>query len=339
MEAARRTAVRGHDDMIRAAVHDRPGTTARDLTFEQALAWLETAGDAGENVLWIDCAAPDAAEIESLEQSLQLHPLTVEDLTHRNQRAKLEEYPGYLFLVVHWFATADTTAHPHELHCILGRNFLATIYDERRMPPVEEAWQAFLRGHGREPLGADGELYRLLDQLVDGHAPILAAIENRLEHLSLQASRNGQDDISKVVHLRRSLVRVRRALAPQRDVIGALSRREHGFIRQKSLFYFRDVADHIQRQYESIESLRELAQSVMEVQLALVERQQNHVIHRLTVLSTVFLPLNFITGFFGMNFAHLPFDDDRLLVLALTTMALLPSALMLWFRRKGWMEH
>lgn len=324
--------------MIRAALSDRPGTAPRDVSFEEALAWLAPDGKPPEAMVWIDCGAPDAGELEALEKALALHPLTVEDLTHRNQRAKLEEYPGYLFLVLHWFADADHTAHPHELHCILGRNFLATIYDERRIAPVEEAWQAFLRGHGREPVGADGELYRLLDHLIDGHAPILAAIENRLEHLSFQATKQGQNDINKVVLMRRSLVRVRRALAPQRDVIGALSRREHGFIGQKSLLYFRDVSDHIQRQYESIESLRELAQSVMEVQLSLVEREQNRVINRLTVLSTIFLPLNFITGFFGMNFAHLPFTDDRLLIAALSTMAILPSMLLLWFRRKGWVS-
>jgi len=123
--------------------------------------------------------------------------------------------------------------------------------------------------------------------VVDSHAPILSTIEDRLEHLSILASRgNGQGgDINKVVTVRRSLVRVRRALAPQRDVLAALSRREHGFITSKSLFYFRDISDHIYRQYESIESLRELAQSVMEVQLALVEQQQNQVIQRLTILS------------------------------------------------------
>ncbi|MFN2426933.1 MAG: CorA family divalent cation transporter, partial [Candidatus Binatia bacterium] len=120
--------------------------------------------------------------------------------------------------------------------------------------------------------------------------------------------------------------------------IGALSRREHGFITQKSLFYFRDVSDHIQRQYEAIESLKELAQSVMEVQLALVERQQNHVIHRLTLLSTVFLPLTFLTGFFGMNFTDLPFDDSGLLVFALVAMVAVPSILLLWFRKKGWVN-
>jgi magnesium transporter len=324
--------------MIRAAICDGPGGPASDLPFEEALEWLRDADASPEELLWVDCAAPEPAELEALEAVLALHPLTVEDLKHRNQRAKLEEYPGYLFLVLHWFASADTTGHPHELHCVLGRNWIATIYDDRRMPPVDEAWGAFLRGHKREPYGADGELYRLLDVVIDGHAPILSTIEDRLEHLAMQANRagGGNGDIGKVVNVRRALVRVRRALAPQRDVIGALSRREHGFITHKSLFYFRDVSDHIARQYESIESLRELAQSVMEVQLALVERQQNQVIQRLTVLSTVFLPLNFLTGFFGMNFAHLPFADDRLLVVALVAMAVLPSALLLWFRRKGW---
>lgn len=325
--------------MIRAALSKVPGSPAHDLSFEQALTWLESAEDTPDELVWMDCGAPAADELEAIERAFALHPLTVEDLTHRNQRPKLEEYPGYLFLVVHWFASADTTAHPHELHCIVGRNFLATIYDDRRILPVEAAWQAFLRGHGREPYGADGELYRLLDFLIDSHTPILSTIEDRLEHLSLQASRSngdGQGDIGKVVMVRRSLVRVRRALSPQRDVIGALSRREHGFISQKSLFYFRDVSDHIQRQYESLESLRELAQSVMEVQLALVERHQNTVIQRLTFLSTIFLPLNFLTGFFGMNFTHLPFGDDRLLFGALLAMALLPSVLALWFRRKGW---
>jgi magnesium transporter len=324
--------------MIRAALSEHPGKTPHDIPFEEALAWLAADGNPADSLVWIDCGAPDAAEVEALEKALGLHPLTVEDLTHRNQRAKLEEYPGYLFVVLHWFASPDQTGHPHELHCILGRNFLATVYDDRRIAPVEEAWQAFLRGHARDPVGADGELYRLLDHLIDGHAPILAAIENRLEHLSFQATKDGRNDINKVVSLRRALVRVRRALSPQRDVIGALSRREHGFITQKSLFYFRDVSDHIQRQYESIESLRELAQSVMEVQLSLVEREQNRVINRLTVLSTIFLPLNFITGFFGMNFEHLPFADDRLLIGALATMAALPTVLLLWFRRKGWVS-
>lgn len=326
--------------MIRAALCDTPGAPAHDLPFDQALEWLRAADDFPDALLWIDCAAPEHDEVAALEATLDLHPLTIEDLKHRNQRAKLEEYPGYLFLVLHWFASADSTAHPHELHVILGRNWMATVYDDRAMPPVNDAWQAYMKGHSREPYGADGELYRLLDHVIDGHAPILATIEDRLEHLSIQANKGDgvHGDIGKVAIVRRSLVRVRRSLAPQRDVIGALSRREHGFISHKALLYFRDVSDHIHRQYESIESLRELAQSVMEVQLSLVERHQNQVIQRLTLLSTVFLPLNFLTGFFGMNFEHLPFGDDRLLGAALLAMATLPTVLLLWFRRKGWIR-
>jgi magnesium transporter len=326
--------------MIRAALSRQPGAPALELPFEEALAWLRTAEDCPDELLWIDGGAPAPDELVEIEAALGLHPLTVEDLTHRNQRAKLEEYPGYLFLVLHWFAGVDSMSRPHELHCILGRNWLATIYDDRRIQPVDDAWLGFLKGRAREPRGAEGELYRLLDLVVDSHVPILTAIENRLEHLSIRANTSEEnDDIRKVVSVRRSLVRFRRVLAPQRDVIGALSKREHGFISHKSLFYFRDVSDHIQREYESIESLRELAQSVMEVQLALVERQQNRVIQRLTVLSTVFLPLNFLTGFFGMNFESLPFEDARFLALSLVAMAMLPTALLVWFRRKGWVGH
>ena len=323
--------------MIRAALSSAPGAPARSVTLEAALAWLASAEETPDELLWIDSAAPTPDEIRALEKALGLHPLTVEDLTHRNQRAKLEEYPGYLFLVLHWFPSPDATSKPHELHAILGRNWIATVYDDRRIAPVEECWEEFARGHQRPPLGADGEFYRILDHLVDSHVPVLTAFEDRLERLSVLATQGAAHaDINKVVSVRRALVRFRRALAPQRDVLGALSRREHGFISQKSLLWFRDVSDHLQREYETIESLRELAQSVMEVQLAIIERQQNLVIQRLTILSTVFLPLNFVSGFFGMNFTHMPFADDRLLALALMTMVLLPTALLLWFRRKGW---
>ena len=327
--------------MIRAAICEVPGAKAREVSVDEALAWVAGSAQVPDQVAWFDCAAPGKDEIAALEAAFGLHPLTIEDLTHRNQRAKLEEYPGYLFLVLHWFASADTTAHPQELHVVLGRNWIATVCEEQGIAPVDEAWRGFLKGHSREPHGADGELYRLLDLVIDSHVPILTTIEDRLEHLSIQATRssNNQNDISRVVVVRRALVRIRRAMAPARDLIAALSRREHGFINHNALLWFRDVSDHVHRQYEAIESLRELAQSVMEVQLALVERQQNQVIQRLTILSTIFLPLTFLTGFFGMNFAHLPFDDDRLLALALGAMVVLPAALLAWFRRKGWVGH
>src|SRR3569832_2122172 len=119
--------------MIRAAISTVPGAAARDLPYEEARAWPTNADKNSESLLWIDCGAPAPDELEALEKTIGLHPLTVEDLTHRNQRAKLEENPCYLFLVLHWFATADSTAHPHELHVIVGHNWLATVYDDRRI--------------------------------------------------------------------------------------------------------------------------------------------------------------------------------------------------------------
>ncbi|HYC53578.1 MAG TPA: magnesium transporter CorA family protein [Candidatus Binatia bacterium] len=323
--------------MIRAAISRSAGASAEPVSFEEAAAAARAASDAGQ-VVWVDASACSDDEFASLAAAFGLHPLTIEDLRHRNQRAKLEEFPGYLFLVVHWFRGIEATLKPDEVHCILGRNWLVTVCDREGVEPVEQSWAGFLRGRVRPPSGADGELYRLLDQLVDSHMPVLTRFEDRLEHLSATVTQRngGNDELSRIVAVRRALVRFRRSMAPQRDVLSALARREHALVSEKTLLYFRDVSDHLQREYETIESLRELTQSVMEVELAVSERQQSQVVKRLTVISTVFLPLNFVTGFFGMNFTHMPFSDDRFLFGALVAMAMLPSVLVFWFYRRRW---
>ncbi len=324
--------------MIRSALRHGRGGPAQTVGFDEAVAAAMAPDAPSDLVVWVDVSAPSAGELAGIEATFALHPLTVEDLSHRNQRAKLEEYPGYLFLVLHWFASLDLRRDAAEIHCILGRNWLVTLADTASVQPIETEWNDFLRGHARPPAGADGELYRILDHIVDGHIPVLTAFEDRLERLSAVATREQeQDTVDKVITVRRALVRFRRALAPQRDVLSALARREHSLVSEKSLLYFRDVSDHVQREYEAVESLREMAQSVMEVQFAVRERMQSQIIKRLTVISTIFLPLNFLTGFFGMNFAHLPFTDDRLLYTALTAMATLPTVLMLWFRKRRWL--
>ncbi|MBI5506230.1 MAG: magnesium transporter CorA family protein [Deltaproteobacteria bacterium] len=324
--------------MIRSAISSAHGEPALIVGFDEAIAAAMAPDPPRDLVVWIDASAPSAEELASIETTFALHPLTVEDLSHRNQRAKLEEYPGYLFLVLHWFASLDLRHNAAEVHCILGKNWLVTLVDGVPVQPIETAWGDFVRGHARPPAGADGELYRILDHIVDGHVPVLTAFEDRLERLSASVTHDSeQDAVDKVITVRRSLVHFRRALAPQRDVLSALARREHSLVSEKSLLYFRDVSDHVQREYEAVESLRELAQSVIEVQFAVRERMQSQIIKRLTVISTVFLPLNFLTGFFGMNFAHLPFADDRLLYTALTAMATLPTGLMLWFRKRRWL--
>jgi magnesium transporter len=322
--------------MIRAAIARDHGATCVQVDFDAAAALVREPAE--DRVVWVDAGAATLEEIATLEAVFGLHQLTVEDLTHRNQRAKLEEYPGYIFLVTHWFPRMAEAADPEEVHCALGRNWLLTVCDSSGVTPIDEAWEGFLRGHLRPPAGADGQLYRVLDTLVDAHLPILGEFEDCLERLSDAAVRDGQyEEIGDVVDARRRLVAFRRLLAPQRDVLSAIARRENALIAEKSLLYFRDVSDHLQREYESIESLRELAQSVMEVHLAVSERRQNQVVTRLTIVSTIFLPLNFVTGFFGMNFTHLPFSDDRFLAAALAAMVILPTTLVLWFQRHRWL--
>jgi len=324
--------------MIRSAISHGHGQPAQVVAFDEAVAAAMAPDAPPDLLLWVDVSAPEADEPSLIGTTFALHPLTVEDLLHRNQRAKLEEYPGYLFLVLHWFSSLDVRRNAAEVHCILGRNWLVTLVNGDAVQPVETAWNEFVHGHARPPAGPDGELYRILDNIVDGHVPLLTGFEDRLDRLSASVIRSPeQDTVDKVINVRRSLVHFRRTLAPQRDVLSALARREHALVSEKSVLYFRDVSDHVQREYEAVESLRELAQSVMEVQFAVHERMQSQIIKRLTVISTIFLPLNFLTGFFGMNFTHLPFADARLLYFALATMAAVPTGLMLWFYKRRWL--
>ena len=177
----------------------------------------------------------------------------------------------------------------------------------------------------------------MLDRIVDGHFPILNELEDRLERLTSAVLDEGQPaSIGDIMRTRRDLTRFRRALSPQRDVLMAMARREHALISDRSLLYFRDVSDHLMREYESTESLREMTASVMEIHLAVNEREQNTVVKKLTIISAVFLPLNFVSGLFGMNFEHMPFGDDRFLFAALVSMVALPVAMLAWFARRNW---
>jgi magnesium transporter len=317
---------------MRATLCD--GFTAKVVSLEEA---LRAAQDSGKYA-WIELNASEKAEVEVVAQALKIHPLTLEDLDHRNQRAKIEEFPNYLFLVLHWFAKIDTRSTPVELHCILTNHVLVTVVDGGVLPIIDGVQAQLMKGFGPGPVGADGIMYRLIDAVIDAHVPALNYFENRLERISQEVTTVPDPSrlAHKIVVARRALSRYRRALSPQRDVMSSLSKRAFPQISEKTAYFFRDVADHVAREYETLESLREFCQSLMELSLAFGERQQNLVVKRLTVLSTVFLPLNFLAGLFGTNFTTMPYDSVAFFCAGLSGMVALPVVLVIALRRKGW---
>ena len=289
---------------------------------------------------WIDIKEQSEAEMAVLSERFRFHPLTLEDCLHFDQRPKVEEYEDYLFVVLHSFSCADERscdAEPREVHLFLGReNYLITVHTSD-IAPIEALWKRVTTDGGLAARGADFLLYLISDVIVDANFPILDRINDSLEGIEDSVlERHDPADLTRIFELKRTLVLMRKVLSPQRDVFAILARRGDPRISEKTSLYFRDVYDHLVRIYESIDTGRDLLGNALDAYLSMASSRTNEIMKRLTLLSAVFMPLTFITGFFGQNFEHLPFRSDALMYGMVACCVAIPSAMVLVFKRSGW---
>jgi len=320
--------------MIRALIlkgNDLHPTTERDQ--------VEAALGSPEARFWLDLESPPEEEILWLGHAFDFHPLTLEDCLHRNQRPKLEDYEGYLFAVLHGLRREGVLRLvTDEVHIFLSHRYLVSIHAS----PLEPLNRIFERS-GKEPeLLAHGPsflLHLLSDALVDAYFPILDALGEEIDRLEDAVIRHPKRSrLNRLFTLKRELVLLRRIINPQREVYNALSRRDYPFIDQRTALYFRDVHDHLLRASDTLDSYRDLLGSILEAYLTAASNRLNEVMKRLTIIATVFMPLSFITGFFGMNFELIPWKSRPLFILALLAVLLLPIGMILWFLRSGWLS-
>jgi magnesium transporter len=316
-----------------------------DVPAEGPCALVASAGAAAPpppgTVRWIDLRAQDEASLKLLADRFGFHPLTIEDCLHVDQRPKLEEYGDYLFVVIHGFSCPSGKPDQmmaHELHAFLGANYLVTVHEDP-IEPLEKVWQ---RAAGEPVLGRRGPdflLYLVADAVVDANFPILDVVADALEEIEdavLERARRA--DLQRIFSLKRTLVEMRKVLSPQRDVFSLLSKRGDPRVSEKTSLYFRDIYDHLYRIAESIEAARDLLGNALDAYLSMSANRTNEIMKRLTLLSAVFLPLTFITGFFGQNFDHLPFHSDLFMYSMIATCGLIPTAMVLLFKRSGWFD-
>ncbi|MBI3182032.1 MAG: magnesium/cobalt transporter CorA [Myxococcales bacterium] len=290
-------------------------------------------------IKWIDLTGPDEPTLRVLAHRFGLHTLALEDCLHLDQRPKLEEYPGHHFIVLQSFSTPADKARGLslvEMHFFLGSEFLITVH----AGPTSAVDQAKRRVEEDAPgtigRGPDFVLYLVADALVDLNFPPLDAIAEELEELETRVFRlPDQRQLQRAFDLKRDLVVMRRVLSPQRDVVALLAKRALPIVSERTALYFRDVYDHLVRVYEQIESARDLLSNVMDAYLSVVANRTNDISKQLTIFATIFLPLSFITGFFGQNFDVLSGKSFFVLMLALT--GLLPAGMLYWFRWRKWL--
>jgi magnesium transporter len=266
------------------------------------LAAVKACLDGGEH-FWLDLGNPEAAELQALSDLLELHPLVRDDLGAFAQRAKADDYPTHTFLVL-FGATHDADSLV-EVHVVISEKWLVTVHTES-CPAFVGLRKRTMRGG---PLPSTAMLtQRIADSLADSFYPELEQLDERVDALERLVLRSERADVlSEVLSLRRRLVGVRRVLGPQRDLVARLAA---GTVElpgsdEETRLGFRATYDELIRVTELIDSQRDLLTGALEVHLATVSNRLNDVMRRLAAVSTVFLPITFLTGYFGQNFGYL----------------------------------
>jgi len=288
--------------------------------------------------LWVDAEGEPAEALEALARRFDLHPVTLEDFLHRNQRPKLEEFDQYIFLVLHALrAIRGDDVETDELHVVLTKNCLLTVHDR----PLEAVKRVFDRCRADPRAlerGTSFLLYLLGDAVVDGCFPVLDALGDEIDDLEdAVVGAPGRHPMRRIFDLKRIVVHLRKIVSPQREVFNSLSRRDFPHIDPRTGAYFRDVHDHLVRAFEMVDSYRDLISNTLDAYLAATSNRLGQVMKQLTVIATIFMPLSFLTGFFGMNFTGIPFNRAWLFGFVLAMMVGLPVTMLLLFARRGWL--
>ncbi len=288
--------------------------------------------------LWLDIENHGKEEIDWLGTIFNFHYLALEDCINLNQRSKAEEYDGYMFFVLHIsFLGSDERVETDELHAFLGPQFIVSVHKN----PMDIVDACFARCKGELHTlekGCDFIFYMLSDHLVDKYFPLLDNIEDELDDLEDKViSSPNREFLTKIFLLKQDLVKLRKIIGPLREVFSLIYRREHELIKEKTYLYIRDVHDHLVRIHDIIDTYRDMLGNMLDVYLSTVSNNLNQIMKRLTLIATIFMPLGFIVGFFGMNFEKIPFGSPILLALALIICLLLPAGMIFWFYKHEWL--
>lgn len=294
-----------------------------------------------EHLYWWDFYNPTPVENRALSDRFHFHPLAIEDCIADIHYPKIDFYETYLYLVVHGVDVDRSEKEgfaPKELDVFLGQNYLIT-YHKKAMRSTDEMMRRVKENSPVFDYGLDFVLYSILDILVANYVPVLDSIEDQLEEVEEIIFDNPEQAALKdILAVKRTLMRLKKTVFPQREVINHLARNEYQFVLPKTQAYFRDVYDMLYRMAEMIESFRDVSTAMVEIYLSTVSNRMNQIMKVLTLFSSIFLPLSFIAGIYGMNFDYMPELHWKYgYPFALGIMALVAAFLLGWFKWRKWL--
>ncbi len=322
--------------MLKLYVFDRTNGVSVEADLSKISDFVAASG----TVVWIDALDPSAEEMSLLACEFGLHPLAVEDYNTPHSRPKVDEFPGCYFIVVHvlGFDAQDEDLKTAELSIFVGSNYIVTAH-KNRVPLLDRTGKLWRNDPGLVADGAGMLLYDIVDGLLDSYFPILDQMEDQLDELEDAIFQsNGVSSAERIFKLKRSLLVFRRITAPMRDVLNVLIRRDQPLFNEKVITYLRDVYDHTLRVTDTVDTYRDILSGAMDAYLSVVSNQLNLVMKKLTVVATILISLQVISGLYGMNFKYMPELYWRYgYVYVLGLMAAVSAALFYYFKRIKWL--
>ncbi len=299
------------------------------------------AARASTGITWVNVDGIHQTELfQQIGDCFGLHPLVLEDIMNTDQRPKMEDFGDYVYIVMKMLSiNGQGEIVAEQVSLILGQNFVLS-FREQHSDMFEPIVERIKNGKGFiRKAGADYLAYALLDAVVDHYFVVLEKREEEIDALEEEVVINATPKTLQRIHkLRRELIFLRKAILPFRSVIAALERGESPFFEKTSRIYLRDIYDHTIHIIDTLETFRDLATGLLDIYLSSVSNRMNSVMRMLTVIATIFMPLTFLAGLYGMNFKHMPELEWRWGYPAvLLLMATVGISMQVYFRKKKWL--
>ena len=286
---------------------------------------------------WADFTESSDEEIGHLSQTFHFHPLAIEDCIHRPQRPKLDYYDTYTFFVTHTVKEEGEELVKEELSFFIGENYMVS-YHRHPVIEVTQVWDRLLAQKNLNKWDPYFVFYDILDKIVDNYFPIIYQIEDELDRIEDNTQKKSMDQLmNELFEIRYRLLTLRHTVNPMRDLLYRMLNSHHLEGVHKRREYFSDVYDHLLKISDMLMSNRELTADIRNSYLSLNSHQTNHIMKVLTIITSIFSPLTFIAGIYGMNFEFMPELTWKYgYIFVLGIMVLVSIFMFLWFRKKKW---
>ncbi|NQT06687.1 MAG: magnesium/cobalt transporter CorA [Candidatus Omnitrophica bacterium] len=300
---------------------------------------IKRAVDKEDSLIWVELENPTKEELSFIKDIFKLHPLTVEDCVNTNARPKIDQFPSYLFLILHAAGYHPKTLKVKtiELNICVGKNFLLTIHMDP-IPSLKTAWARAEKNLNLMCTSSDNLLHQVIDSLVDNYFPVIDMLDSRIDKVENEVFSNPTEEtLKQIFSIKNDIFFLRRAISPQRETINLLAKGDHAFINPAIGIYFRDIGDNLMFILDTIDTYRDTVSSALDAYLSNITNKTNEIMKTLTVIATIMMPLSVITGIYGMNFKFMPEIGWKFGYLgAYILMAIVACGMLIYFKKNKW---